>query len=143
MQALGFYHGKCTVSCRKKCNFKYYFLEICVVKRAEMLVKILRHSMEKCPRECTTLKFFRFEISFVTFTATTLGNAILVRPLFTIKNNKLNDFFFVCASCPLVSASQTVLRIKFSTRFVSNSANYDPYGKNSNYKLNLIYRDVL
>ena len=40
MEAFGFYHGKCTVSCRNKCNFKYYFLEICVEKRAEILCAI-------------------------------------------------------------------------------------------------------
>ena len=58
--------------------------------------------------------------SSTTFTIRTLEKAILVRPLFTIKNNMLNSFFFVCASYPLASASQTVLRVKFSAHFVSN-----------------------
>ena len=37
MEAFDFYHGKYTLTCRKKCNFKYCFLEICIVKRAEIV----------------------------------------------------------------------------------------------------------
>ena len=67
MKTFDFYHGKYTLTGRNKCNFKYYFLKISIVKRAEILcecyecveelfVKILGHSMEKCLRACTTLK---------------------------------------------------------------------------------------
>ena len=67
MEAFDFYHGKYTLACRNKCNFEHYFLEICTEKRAEMLcecyerirelfVEILKHSMEKIYRACTTLR---------------------------------------------------------------------------------------
>ena len=68
-------------------------------------------------------KFFRFEISLVTFIARTLGNAILVQPLFTITKN-VKWSYFICASCPLASASQTVLRVKFSAHFVFNCPSF-------------------
>ena len=47
------------------------------------------------PEKISQFKFFRFEISLVTFPAITLRNATFVRPLFTIKNNMLNDFILV------------------------------------------------
>ena len=36
MEAFDFYNGKYVLTCRNKCNFKYYFLEICIVNRAEI-----------------------------------------------------------------------------------------------------------
>ena len=84
-----FHHGKCTLTCRNKCNFTYYFLELCIVKRAEMLceyykyihelfVKILRHSIEKY------LRVFYFIFLFYFLTRGRCGRFMVVGGRFMV-----------------------------------------------------------
>ena len=112
------------------------------------------------PEKIFQFKFFQFEISLVTFTSRTLGNAILVRPLFTINNNMLNDFIsfalpahwhrhvklrlrlnFQLISLPIarILAVKVQKRIDFHRQknHLSNFyfVKYEPYGKKINVNL--------
>ena len=76
----------------------------------------LKHSWI-LPGKICQFEFFRFEICLVTSTARTRGNAILLRPLFAIKNHMSNDF--ISFALPAHWQQHLKLSLEFNFQLIS------------------------